>query len=108
MRILTCNKEVVVLNKKKKRGNQPDGSDFCNGLHRIPWYTPESRSLRTQRSPAFIVGAGKTSLILKCLPQFPQDYKVVLLKNEFGDVQGEMHVRQHRLELIRGVVAIFS
>ena len=47
-------------------------------------------------------------MILKCLPQFPQDYKVVLLKNEFGDVQGEMHVRQHRLELIRGVLAIFS
>jgi G3E family GTPase len=64
--------------------------------------------IRTQRSPAFIIGAGKTSLILKCLPQFPQDYKVVLLKNEFGDVQGETHAWQHRLELTRGIVAIFS
>jgi len=33
------------------------------------------------------LGAGKTSLILKCLPQLPRDHKAVLLKNEFGDVQ---------------------
>ncbi len=35
------------------------------------------------------LGAGKTSLILSLLPQLPADYKVVLLKNEFGDVQGK-------------------
>ena len=35
-----------------------------------------------------VLGSGKTSLILKCLPKLPRDYKVVLLKNEFGDVQG--------------------
>jgi hypothetical protein len=34
------------------------------------------------------LGAGKTSIILSLLPQLPKDYKVVLLKNEFGDVQG--------------------
>jgi len=34
------------------------------------------------------LGAGKTSIILSLLPKFPKDYKVVLLKNEFGDVQG--------------------
>jgi G3E family GTPase len=36
------------------------------------------------------LGAGKTSIILSLLPLLPKDYKVVLLKNEFGDVQG-MH-----------------
>ena len=35
------------------------------------------------------LGAGKTSIILSLLPQLPEDYKVVLLKNEFGDVEGE-------------------
>lgn len=34
------------------------------------------------------LGAGKTSLILGLLPQLPKDYKAVLLKNEFGDVEG--------------------
>ncbi|KAG7450941.1 cobW-domain-containing protein [Guyanagaster necrorhizus] len=33
------------------------------------------------------LGAGKTTLILSLLPQLPSDYKVVLLKNEFGDVE---------------------
>ncbi|EPQ54298.1 cobW-domain-containing protein [Gloeophyllum trabeum ATCC 11539] len=33
------------------------------------------------------LGAGKTSIILSLLPQLPKDYKVVLLKNEFGDVE---------------------
>ncbi|KAG2148989.1 CobW/HypB/UreG, nucleotide-binding domain-containing protein [Suillus bovinus] len=33
------------------------------------------------------LGAGKTSIILSLLPLLPKDYKVVLLKNEFGDVQ---------------------
>ncbi|KAG6900583.1 hypothetical protein C0993_008300 [Termitomyces sp. T159_Od127] len=32
------------------------------------------------------LGAGKTSVILSLLPQLPRDYKVVLLKNEFGDI----------------------
>ena len=34
------------------------------------------------------LGAGKTSIILSLLPRLPEDYKVVLLKNEFGDVEG--------------------
>jgi len=34
------------------------------------------------------LGAGKTSVILSLLPRLPKDYKVVLLKNEFGDVEG--------------------
>ncbi|KAI0774984.1 cobW-domain-containing protein [Trametes elegans] len=33
------------------------------------------------------LGAGKTSIILSLLPKLPKDYKVVLLKNEFGDVE---------------------
>jgi len=35
------------------------------------------------------LGAGKTSIILSLLPTLPKDYKVVLLKNEFGDVEGQ-------------------
>jgi G3E family GTPase len=34
------------------------------------------------------LGAGKTSIILSLLSQLPKDYKVVLLKNEFGNVEG--------------------
>ncbi|KAI9451058.1 cobW-domain-containing protein [Lactarius psammicola] len=33
------------------------------------------------------LGAGKTSIILSLLPQLPNDYRVVLLKNEFGEVE---------------------
>ena len=35
------------------------------------------------------LGAGKTSIILSLLPKLPKDYRVVLLKNEFGDIEGE-------------------
>ncbi|KAG9095751.1 hypothetical protein FRC06_009461 [Ceratobasidium sp. 370] len=35
------------------------------------------------------LGAGKTTIILSLLPKLPKDYKVVLLKNEFGDVEGK-------------------
>jgi hypothetical protein len=40
------------------------------------------------------LGAGKTSIILSLLPQLPKGYRVVLLKNEFGDIKG-------RIKLIR-------
>ncbi|KAF8274802.1 cobW-domain-containing protein [Lactarius quietus] len=33
------------------------------------------------------LGAGKTSIILSLLPQLPKEYRVVLLKNEFGEVE---------------------
>ncbi|KAG8720880.1 hypothetical protein FRC08_017462, partial [Ceratobasidium sp. 394] len=33
------------------------------------------------------LGAGKTTIVLSLLPKLPKDYKVVLLKNEFGDVE---------------------
>ena len=33
-----------------------------------------------------IAGSGKTTLILKLIPQLPKNYKLALLKNEFGDV----------------------
>ena len=32
------------------------------------------------------LGSGKTTLILKLIPQLPQTYKLALLKNEFGDL----------------------
>ena len=32
------------------------------------------------------LGSGKTTLILKLIPQLPKDYRLALLKNEFGDV----------------------
>ena len=34
------------------------------------------------------VGSGKTTIILDLISQLPKNYKVVLLKNEFGNVQG--------------------
>ncbi|KAK7033010.1 COBW domain-containing protein C15D4.05 [Favolaschia claudopus] len=40
------------------------------------------------------LGAGKTSIILSLLPQLPQDYKVVLLKNEFGDIEVDSKLAQ--------------
>lgn len=48
----------------------------------------------TPRNPIAItvftgfLGAGKTSTILSLLPRLPKDHKTVLLKNEFGDVEG--------------------
>ncbi|KAF9650250.1 cobW-domain-containing protein [Thelephora ganbajun] len=51
------------------------------------------------------LGAGKTSLILKCLPQLPRDYKVVLLKNEFGDVQVDSQLaRQSNLSAVSEIL----
>ena len=32
------------------------------------------------------LGSGKTTLMLNLLPQLPKDYKLALLKNEFGDI----------------------
>ncbi|KAF4614004.1 hypothetical protein D9613_007705 [Agrocybe pediades] len=40
------------------------------------------------------LGAGKTSVILSLLPKLPEDYKVVLLKNEFGDVEVDSKLAQ--------------
>ncbi|KAF8807077.1 cobW-domain-containing protein [Phlegmacium glaucopus] len=40
------------------------------------------------------LGAGKTSIILSILPRLPQNYNVVLLKNEFGDVQVDSKLAQ--------------
>lgn len=40
------------------------------------------------------LGAGKTSVILSLLPKLPKDYKVVLLKNEFGDVEVDSKLAQ--------------
>lgn len=39
--------------------------------------------------PLHLVPQGKTSTILGLLSQLPKDYRVVLLKNEYGDVEGE-------------------
>jgi G3E family GTPase len=53
------------------------------------------------------LGAGKTSIILSLLPQLPKDYKVVLLKNEFGDVQG-VHSLLRSLGPWRGYIIPFK
>ncbi|KAL4869427.1 hypothetical protein BDV12DRAFT_185133 [Aspergillus spectabilis] len=50
------------------------------------------RQLRANMAPIPItiltgfLGSGKTTLILNLLPQLPKDYKLALLKNEFGDL----------------------
>ncbi len=57
---------------------------------------PPTMPSSSSRSPSHIpitvftgfLGAGKTSIILSLLPQLPSDYRVVLLKNEFGDIEG--------------------
>ncbi|KAI9652475.1 MAG: hypothetical protein M1831_006744 [Alyxoria varia] len=47
---------------------------------------------QTKRSPTPItiitgfLGSGKTTIILNLLPQLPRDYRLALLKNEFGDL----------------------
>ncbi|KAJ3514532.1 hypothetical protein NLJ89_g2320 [Agrocybe chaxingu] len=41
------------------------------------------------------LGAGKTTVILSLLPKLPKDYKVVLLKNEFGDVEVDSKLAQN-------------
>lgn len=35
---------------------------------------------------------GKTTTILGLLKQLPEDYKVVLVKNEYGDVEGQSSI----------------
>ncbi|EAU85635.2 cytoplasmic protein [Coprinopsis cinerea okayama7 len=54
--------------------------------------TADSGSILKQSATPITVftgflGAGKTSIILSLLPRLPKDYKVVLLKNEFGDIE---------------------
>lgn len=46
------------------------------------------------------LGAGKTSIILSLLPKLPKDYKVVLLKNEFGDIEGGSPTTASRIILM--------
>ncbi|KAJ3174588.1 hypothetical protein HDU87_007070 [Geranomyces variabilis] len=52
---------------------------------------PQSSSAPTRPIPITVftgfVGAGKTTIILSLLKRLPVGYKVVLLKNEFGDVK---------------------
>ena len=50
------------------------------------------------------LGAGKTSLILSLLPRLPKDYKVVLLKNEFGDVEGSAQPSHYRQTVVLIVI----
>ena len=40
------------------------------------------------------LGAGKTSIIISTLARLPQNYNIVLLKNEFGDVQVDSKLAQ--------------
>ncbi|KZT41272.1 cobW-domain-containing protein [Sistotremastrum suecicum HHB10207 ss-3] len=51
------------------------------------------------------LGAGKTSIILSLLPQLPKDYKVCLLKNEFGDVEVDSQLaRQSSLTAVSEIL----
>jgi G3E family GTPase len=49
------------------------------------------------------LGAGKTSVILSLLPKLPPGYKAVLLKNEYGDIEGGLS-----LDLCKGDRIHFS
>lgn len=46
-------------------------------------------ALKTKSHRADQGEQGKTTSILSLIQQLPQEYKVVLLKNEYGDVEGE-------------------
>ncbi|KAL4074972.1 CobW/HypB/UreG, nucleotide-binding domain-containing protein [Scleroderma yunnanense] len=51
------------------------------------------------------LGAGKTTIILSLLPKLPKDYKVVLLKNEFGDTQVDSQLaRQSNLAAVNEIL----
>lgn len=52
------------------------------------------------------LGAGKTSTILGLLGQLPKDYRVVLLKNEYGDVEVDSLLAQQ--SSIAGVSEILN
>ncbi|KAJ3775766.1 CobW/HypB/UreG, nucleotide-binding domain-containing protein [Lentinula raphanica] len=43
------------------------------------------------------LGAGKTTVILSLLPKLPKEYKVVLLKNEYGDVEGNISLGDYEM-----------
>ncbi|KAL6716499.1 hypothetical protein ACLMJK_006066 [Lecanora helva] len=55
-----------------------------------PAEAPLGLEAMPQTTPITIVtgylGSGKTTLILNLIPQLPKEYKLALLKNEFGDV----------------------
>ena len=42
------------------------------------------------------LGVGKTTIILKAVEQLPPDYKVVLLKNEFGDIAVDSQIAKEK------------
>lgn len=55
------------------------------------------------------LGSGKTTIILNLLPQLPADYKLALLKNEFGDVAIDSQLASERAisgvrELLNGCI----
>ena len=50
---------------------------------------PYDKSLDAHFRSGVLLGVGISNIILSLLPRLPKDYKVVLLKNEFGDVEGK-------------------
>lgn len=71
------------LRNKKRRTAYPVYSYF----HLAPMEIRPPDSIPITVFTGFL-GAGKTSIILSLLPKLPKDYKAVLLKNEFGDIEG--------------------
>jgi len=52
------------------------------------------------------LGAGKTTIILSLLKQLPKDYKVCLLKNEFGDVQVDSELaKESNIEAVSEILS---
>ncbi|KAI9370319.1 hypothetical protein BJX61DRAFT_535731 [Aspergillus egyptiacus] len=62
------------------------------GLDQVVVRSPEGREMfddvleKRRKGFEILAENGKTTLILNLLPQLPKDYKLALLKNEFGDV----------------------
>ncbi|KAK9471039.1 CobW/HypB/UreG, nucleotide-binding domain-containing protein [Dipodascopsis tothii] len=54
------------------------------------------------------LGAGKTTLMISLLKQFPSDYKVAILKNEYGDVEIDSALSAQSSSNIAGVTEMLN
>lgn len=74
---------IYILTKKKK---------IFRPIDKTPDHSNRPIRYKAKMSPIPItivtgfLGSGKTTLLLNLIPQLPQDYRLALLKNEFGDV----------------------
>ena len=88
-------------------GHCPTATATAGPRSTIPPAFPCKLSMKNIPITVFtgFLGAGKTSIILSLLPRLPEDYKVVLLKNEFGDVEGRLFKPPLNLKLTKTLLS---